>query len=102
MENEEEITIEDDLGFDRFGKVLVIRKTDVGIQLSFMYEEKENLNEFGVYIINVAYDGRSRVDQQGKDTKKRLFELCKTLLSTFKQYEDSYDGKRLQKKIEKE
>lgn len=61
------------------------------IQLLFEYE-KESLNAYQIYIINVAYDGRSLIDQKGEDTKDRLFELCTTLYNDFDKYNQDYDG----------
>lgn len=97
MENERQITIQDDLGYNRYKKQVEIEKGSEGILLLFSYEQEDILNRFGIHIINITYDGRSLIDQQGKDTKKRLFMLCNELFNTFKEYESEYDGPVLKK-----
>lgn len=97
LKDSKEVLIKDDLGFHQYGKIFVARKVESGIQLSFEYENRNDLNEFGVHVLGCGYDGRSIIDQEGKDTKERLFELCDTLFSTFSQYEESYDGLALKK-----
>ena len=97
MGNEKQIIIQDDLGYIRFGKQVIISKEDENINLLFEYKEKQCLNEFGIHVINVVYDGRSLIDQQEKDTKKRLYYLCDKLFETFNQYEPNYDGPILKK-----
>lgn len=86
-----------DLVYIRFGKQVIISKEDENINLLFEYKEKQCLNEFGIHVINVVYDGRSLIDQQEKDTKKRLYYLCDKLFETFNQYEPNYDGPILKK-----
>lgn len=97
MGGDTKIIIQDDLGYNKFGKQVIISKNDENIELLFEYKEQQCLNEFGIHIINVAYDGRSLIDQQGKDTKQRLYNLCNQLFKTFNQYEESYDGPVLKK-----
>lgn len=97
LTDQERVTIKDDLGYNKYGKQVTVSVEEENIKLSFQYEKEDNLNEYGVHIINVAYDGRSLIDQQGQNTKERLFKLCDILLDTFNQFEEKYDGPRLQK-----
>lgn len=95
--DDSQIIIQDDLGYSKFGKQVTIKKNDEDIELLFEYTERQTLDEFGIHVINVVYDGRSLVDQQGKDTKKRLYYLCEKLYESFNQFEANYDGLILKK-----
>lgn len=92
MADKDQITIQDDLGYDRYGKQLTITKNLEEVKLLFEYEKEESLDKFGIHTINIVPDGRSLIDQQNKDTKERLHILCNSLYKTFGQYEPHYDG----------
>ncbi len=55
-------------------KYLRIYKKDNKVYMDFVneIENADILDKFDIFIKNVLYDGRSKIDQEGKDTKDRL------------------------------
>lgn len=91
------ITIKDDLGYQDFGKKLIISRHECTINLDFSYDRQDILNEFGVHIINVNYDLRSYCDQEGMDIKERLTNLYHELQTILKAFSPRDDIKKLTK-----
>lgn len=68
-----DLTIEDD-DTRLHNKYLRIYRKDNKAYMDFVNEEENSdvLNKFSIFIKNIMYDGRSKIDREGKDTKDRL------------------------------
>ena len=75
LSNDEELIIDDDLTRYDGKKYLKIIKCRKRIYLAFINDLKDSKydsEKFNIFVKNVLYDKRSKIDEQGKDTKKRL------------------------------
>jgi hypothetical protein len=86
------ITIEDDMTPDSYGKKVTIALNDDVIKIVFEYLEIDVCNEFGINIKNILYDGRSKIDQMGLDTKDRLHQLFADLYRMFKERREEFSS----------
>jgi hypothetical protein len=84
------VTIEDDMCADRYGKKVSIALNEDCIKIIFEYLKEDSCNEFGIDIVNVLYDGRSKIDQMGLDTKHRLHQLFADLYRMFKERHEEF------------
>jgi len=98
--NEDELLIIDDDGTAELNKkYLEVKKINDIIQITFVnkldLESDMDFEKYNVFIKNILYDGRSKIDQQYKDTKERLikfFDECINVLTeeyhqvTFEEY----------------
>ena len=91
---DEELIIDDDDTRDDNQKYMSIYKNDNKIIIDFVdnLEQNNHINcteKFHVFIKNILRDGRSKIDQQEKDTKKRLFiffnEVNKVIMNEYHQ-----------------
>ncbi len=83
---EDDDTIEDDINY-----LLVYRKNQK-IYMDFIDNIEDNsykMEKFYVFIKNIGIDGRSKIDQKQKDTKRRLFtffhEVYEELMNDYQQ-----------------
>ena len=69
-----ELVIEDDDTVEEKAKYLKIERGDADINVSFYnYLENESINsKFIIFVKNIQYDLRSKIDNKGLDTKDRL------------------------------
>lgn len=76
LEGLEELVIDSD-EYEENMKMLFIRRiNDFDIELEFRSREsKKVLEKYTVFIKNIGFDLRSKIDCYGLDTKKRLFEF---------------------------
>ena len=76
LEGLEELVIDSD-EYEENMKMLFIRRiNDYDIELEFRSREsKKVLEKYTVFIKNIGFDLRSKIDCYGLDTKKRLFEF---------------------------
>ena len=76
LDYEEELLIDDDDSKEDNKKYLLIhRKKDI-IYMDFIDELEDSFytgERFHVFIKNIGFDGRSKIDRDQKDTKERLF-----------------------------
>ena len=76
--NDNELIIDDDHTRHIEKKYLKIQKQEDIITVSYVNNLEKNdfeTEKFDIFIKNILYDGRSKVDVQKKDTKKRLLEF---------------------------
>ncbi len=70
-----ELLIDDDDTKEKNQKYMLVRREKDKIYLDFVdhLEDSDSFEErFNVFIKNILFDGRSKIDQEQKDTKKRL------------------------------
>lgn len=81
---DDELLIEDDDTRENNKKYIRLYSKKEIIHLDFINELKEenSIGRFNVFIKNIAPDGRSKIDQERKDTKKRLFEFFNEVHNT--------------------
>lgn len=86
LENDGELIIDDDLTRELNKKVMRIYKEQNKIIISIENTLKNVsfIDKFNICVINVAYDQRSKVDQQNLDTKVRLQEFFNNIYINFK------------------
>ena len=91
---DDELLIDDDDTKDDNKKYLVVYRKNNTIFIDFIdnvdYYNQMNLTEkFYVFIKNIVFDGRSKIDQLHKDTKKRLYlffnEIYEILINNYNQ-----------------
>lgn len=103
LEGIEELVIDSDEYEDNIKK-LIIRKMNNNIELEFRSNYPKNaVDKFQIFIKNIAFDLRSKIDVQEKDTKERLFKFFEdveqTLLEEYHQI--SIDEYVLMKSLKK-
>ncbi len=72
---DEELLIDDDGTIEEGKKYLLIKKIKDKIYILFVNKLENNeflSKKFNVFVKNILYDGRSKVDRKSKDTKIRL------------------------------
>ena len=75
---DDKLLIDDDDTQENDKKYMLIHRKEDKIYIDFINELKNmshTINKFHIFIKNIAQDGRSKIDQQQLDTKKRLFEF---------------------------
>lgn len=85
LDNEEAITIYCDETSD--SKFFTVRKKeDEGIELIFTSEMiRSQIDKFSILVKNICFDLRSRIDCEGKDTKKRLHNFFKEAIEVLQE-----------------
>ncbi len=79
---DEELIIDDDDSAKDYERYLVVKRKDNKMIIEFVdASDRSNpmifSDKFHVFIKNIVFDGRSKIDQDGKDTKLRLLEFFK-------------------------
>ena len=71
---EDELLIDDDESNECNKKYMLIRKEKDKVLIDFVDEltNKHITKKFHVFVKNIVFDGRSKIDQNQKDTKERL------------------------------
>lgn len=72
---DEELLIDDDGTIEEEKKYMLIKKIKDKIYILFVNKLENNeflSKKFNVFIKNILYDGRSKIDRKSKDTKNRL------------------------------
>ncbi len=72
---DDELLIDDDDSVEDNKKYMLIHKGNDKIYVDFINEldnDNFDINKFRVFIKNIVFDGRSKIDQEQKDTKTRL------------------------------
>ena len=75
LDYDEELIIDDDDSKEDNKKYLLVRRKEDKIYLDFIDELEDDFytgERFHVFIKNILFDGRSKIDQAQKDTKERL------------------------------
>lgn len=97
--NNKILLIDDDLTREEYKKYLLIEQKNNNIYISFNKNQTDNSFIFNVTVINIAFDLRSKIDQQSLDTKIRLKSFFDNLNNTFKNLNDkSYEKVKQWKK----
>lgn len=76
LDYEEELLIDDDDSKEDNKKYLLIHRKKDKIYMDFIDELEDSFytgERFHVFIKNIGFDGRSKIDRDQKDTKERLF-----------------------------
>ena len=78
LDHDNELLIDDDDTREDNIKYMTIYKREDKIYIDFINNLKDETHinsdeKFHVFIKNITFDGRSKIDQDKKDTKKRLF-----------------------------
>ena len=76
LNNEDELLIDDDSTREYNKNYMLVHKDEDKIYIDFIDErpiENHIIDRFHVFIKNILYDGRSKIDQNKKDTKERLY-----------------------------
>ena len=75
LNNDVSLLIDDDDDIEDNAKYMLIHKEEDIIYIDFINNEKEKnrySEKFNIFIKNIGYDGRSKINEQQKDTKERL------------------------------
>jgi len=79
----EELVIDSDEYEENIRSLFIRRKDNFDIELEFRsIYPKESLEKYAVFIKNVGFDLRSKIDYYGLDTKQRLFEFFEDIKNT--------------------
>ena len=78
LDHDNELLIDDDDTREDNIKYMLIYKSEDKIYIDFVNNLKDeahinSVEKFHVFIKNITFDGRSKIDKDNKDTKKRLF-----------------------------
>ena len=86
LNGDDELIIDDDYTKDLNKKYMLIKRKKDKIYLSFVnnLEKDELLYKFFVFIKNIMFDSRSKIDYMNKDTKDRLYLFFKEIDDIFK------------------
>ena len=101
LNDDKELIIDDDFTRDMEKKYVHIKDLEDKITLSFINELEDSdsdIEKFGIHVINIFDDGRSKIDHQGKDTKKRLLHFFNEIDSVMKEKNNNQKQKILNKK----
>lgn len=81
LNDKNSLIIEDDYTAENNKKYIEFDLLKNGINISFKNKLQENsdLDKFNIGIINIIYDGRSKIDQKGLDTKDRLLKFFRSI-----------------------
>lgn len=85
LREDNQLIIDDDLTREENKKIMTIYKQEDKIVISIEnnLDKASFLDKFNICIINVAYDQRSKIDQQNLDTKERLNEFFNDIYINF-------------------
>ena len=78
LNGDEELIIDDDFTRENNKKYMqIVNNKDGSIDLYFFnkLDKCSVMDQFSVSVKNIMFDLRSKIDEQGKDTKKRLFKF---------------------------
>lgn len=84
------LIIDDDYTRKCDEQILTISRDDENIYLLFNCNKNSNkltYERFEIFVKNILYDGRSKIDQQGLDTKDRLPKLFSDMSKAILNYE---------------
>lgn len=83
--DDEICVIDDDLTREEKMKFIKIARDNNNIIVTIENRLKQNsiIDKFNVCVINMAYDGRSKIDQHGYDTKFRLKKFFRAVVQEF-------------------
>lgn len=90
LNGESNLIIDDDFTREINKKYINIYIKDEIIYLKYISNQYENpiaIEKFNVYIKNIFPDGRSKIDQQYKDTKKRLMDFFNKAVNALLEYD---------------
>ena len=80
---DDELLIDDDATIDDNKKYMLVHRNNNIIYIDFINDSNEIFKKFYVFIKNIVYDGRSKIDRDYKDTKKRLADFFKEVNKIF-------------------
>ncbi len=72
LNGNEKLIIDDDDTNEEYACYLVIQRDHKKILMKFIDNKKDSFDKFHVFIKNIVYDLRSKIDQNNQDTKCRL------------------------------
>lgn len=74
LDGEEELIIDDDDTYELNEKYVKIYRNDKNINIDFINNliKDDSIEKFNIFIKNIGFDLRSKIDCQNKDTKERL------------------------------
>ncbi|MBR2744425.1 MAG: hypothetical protein IKE01_03910 [Clostridia bacterium] len=75
------LIIDDDMTLEEKQKYMIIQRQKQDILVSFYNDLKEDslTGKFIITVINIMRDGRSKIDQEGLDTKERLVKFFRAV-----------------------
>ena len=80
LQENDDLIIEDDLAREEKKKYLRVKKDSKGIVVTFNNDLEDSLTDrFIITVINIVEDGRSIIDREGLDTKKRLITFFRNI-----------------------